>query len=330
MKILITGASGQLGFQIQKMLGQKYDLILTDYKEMDITNKLQVHQVMKSSRPDWIIHGAAYTKVDQAEDEVDTCTKINANGTKNLAETAADFNIPIIYISTDYVFDGKFGRENGVRSKEQEFKDKIPHYASHPAPYTELDVPHPLNVYGKTKLDGEKYIQNICKKYYILRVAWLFGELPENYSGTNFIETMLRLSKERDALSVVNDQIGSPTYTKDLVKIIDKIVGSRQSAVGSESQSANRQPQTANQLPVPYGIYHFSGDGECSWYDFAKTIFHLTKTNIDLKPTTSDRYPQKAKRPAYTYMSKAKIEKVLDLSVRSWQYMVKEYLNNKK
>ena len=302
--VLVTGASGQLGFQIEKILGQKFDVILTDYKEMNITNKLQVHQAIKSSRPDWIIHGAAYTKVDQAEDEVALCTKINAGGTKNLAEVANKLDIPIIYISTDYVFDGK-----------------------KKSPYVESDTAKPLNVYGKTKLDGEKFIQKICKKYYILRVAWLFGELPKNYPGTNFIETMLRLSKERDALSVVNDQIGSPTYTKDLVEVIDKIVSGQQLAVSSESQSANSQPQTADQPSIPYGLYHFSGNGECSWYDFAREIFRLTKIEIDLKPTTSDQYPQKAKRPSYTYMSKEKIEKALKISVRPWQEMVKNYLN---
>ena len=309
--VLVTGANGQLGHKISELLSANCKLIMTDFKEMDITDSTKVLEFIETNKPDWIVHGAAYTKVDLAEDEVEICTKINVNGTKNLAEAAAKFEVPIIYISTDYVFDGK--------------KD---------SPYTESDTAKPLNVYGRTKLDGEKIIQQICKKYYILRVAWLFGELPENYAGTNFIETMLRLSKERDTLSVVNDQIGSPTYTKDLVEIIDQIIripnpGLRSQDLGHSNKTTHLRPKTKDLSPIPYGLYHFSGNGKCSWYDFAKEIFCLAKIVIDLKPTTSDQYPQKAKRPCYTYLSKEKIEKALDLSARPWQDMVKEYLENK-
>lgn len=285
-KILVTGAKGQLGKKIIDLLSGKYTLVLTDSDDMDITEESQVHKVTQSEKPDIIIHGAAYTKVDLAEEEKDRCKKINSDGTKNLALAAADLDIPIIYISTDYVFDGE-----------------------KKSPYIETDAPHPLSVYGKTKLDGERDIRNICTKFYILRVSWLFGELPEGHPGTNFIETMLRLSKERNSLSVVNDQTGSPTYTRDLVEIIDLIVSKKES--------------------IPFGLYHLSGNGECSWYDFAKEIFRLAKVSIALKPITSDQYPQRAKRPTHSYMCKKKIEKTLNISVRSWQEMVADYLSCK-
>jgi dTDP-4-dehydrorhamnose reductase len=299
-KILVTGAKGQLGKKIIDLLGNKYDLILTDSEEMDITDKSKVLNVVESEEPNFIIHGAAYTKVDLAEEEKELCFKINAEGSKNLAEVAKSFDIPIIYISTDYVFDGEKGQ-----------------------PYREEDDANPLSVYGKSKFDGEEYVRNICEKYYILRVAWLFGELPEGHTGTNFVETMLRLGRERDSLTVVNDQIGSPTYTKDLVELMDRIVSSWQLVAGSKN---NREQQTANRKSVPFGTYHFSGNGPCSWYDFAKEIFKIVCIDINLKPIASDQYPQKAKRPPYTYLSKEKIEKTMNFKVRDWQKMVKEYL----
>lgn len=284
-KILVTGAKGQLGHKISQLLTANYELILTDSEEMDITNKEKVSDVLRAENPDYIIHGAAYTKVDAAEENEGLCRKINTEGTNNIAETAKELGIVVIYISTDYVFDGKKN-----------------------SPYSELDTPYPLSVYGQTKLEGENIIKEICDKYYILRVAWLFGELPENHPGTNFIETILRLGEERDSLTVVNDQIGSPTYTKDLVETFSNII--------------EKSPE--------FGLYHFSGEDACSWYDFAKEIFRISEVKIDLKPITSDQYPQKAKRPDYSYMSKDKIKKEFGINVRSWQEMVREYLEKRK
>ena len=311
-KVLVTGAKGQLGHKIRQMfevgtsdlgLGTWVDsqnpkpesqnlnphLILTDADTMDITDKLQVHKVIKSERPDFIIHGAAYTAVDKAEDNVDLCRQVNALGTKNIAETAKEFNIPLIYISTDYVFDGK-----------------------KKSPYLETDEAHPLSIYGQTKFEGENFIRETCDKYYIIRSAWIFGELPEGHTGTNFVETMLRLAQEKDSLNIVNDQIGSPTYTGDLVEIIKKLC------------TENCVLRT-----VSYGTYHFSGTGECSWYNFAQEIFKQENITIKLNPITSDQYPQKAKRPNYSYMDKSKIETVLDIKVRPWQKMLAEYLGNR-
>jgi dTDP-4-dehydrorhamnose reductase len=281
MKILITGAKGQLGNKLIEILGKDHQLILTDSDNMDITDINIVKKVISKEKPDYIIHGAAYTKVDKAEEEIDLCRKINSTGTKNIATVAKEFDIKLIYISTDFVFDGL-----------------------KKSPYTESDKPNPLSIYGLTKYEGEEFIREICNKYYIIRVAWLFGELPIGGAGTNFVEIMIKLAKERSSLNVINDQIGSPTYTGDLVEIISKTI------TGSPE----------------FGTYHFSGTGACSWYDFAKEIFAQTKINIDLKPIPSAEYPQKAKRPPYSYLDKTKIEKALNINVRPWQEMLREYL----
>ncbi|HOZ03641.1 MAG TPA: sugar nucleotide-binding protein, partial [Candidatus Woesebacteria bacterium] len=173
--------------------------------------------------------------------------------------------------------------------------------------------------YGQTKHEGELNIAKYCTKHYILRIAWLFGELPEGHPGTNFVETMLKLAKERDDLTIVNDQIGSPTYTGDLVAVIGQIISSQ-----PKLPATNYSLQTA-----PYGLYHFSGNDACSWYDFAVEIFKQTNTKISVRPITSAEYPQKAKRPSYSYLDKSKIESALNFKVRPWQEMLRDYLNNR-
>lgn len=310
MKILVTGAKGQLGKKIIELLSKEHQLILTDSDDMDITNPEVVNQTFEKERPDFVIHGAAYTQVDKAEENIELCRKINAEGTKNIAIAAKKFDSTLIYISTDFVFDGEKN-----------------------TPYTEDDTAHSLSVYGLTKFEGEEFIREICDKYYICRIAWLFGELPEGHPGTNFVEAMLRLASERDALSVVADQIGSPTYTGDLVEIIKKIISTQDSGHRTQdivSVANNLEPKTQDLKPIPFGTYHFSGTGACSWYDFAKEIFDQTKTKIDLKAITSAEYPQKAKRPSYSYMDKTKIETALSIKVRPWQEMLTEYLSKRK
>jgi dTDP-4-dehydrorhamnose reductase len=316
-KILVTGAKGPLGKKIIEMLGNDYKLVLTDSEEMDITDKDKVFEVIGQENPDFIIHGAAYTRVDDAEEKVDLCRKINAEGSKNVAMAAKENNTTLLYISTDFVFDGINSQESGAGSLEKDANART-------IPYTEFDTPHPLSVYAQTKLEGENFIREICSKYYIFRTAWLFGELPEGHPGTNFVEAMLKLAAERDSLNVVADQIGSPTYTGDLVKVIHQIVSSQESV--ASSNNGNYQLPTTNYQPVPYGTYHFSGTGACSWYDFAKEIFKQTNTKIDLKPISSNEYPQKAKRPSYSYLDKSKIEKALGVKVRPWQEMLSDYL----
>lgn len=285
MKILVTGANGQLGYKIKELLSQKYELVLTDASEMDITNKERVDEVISKEKPDFIIHAAAYTQVDKAEENIELCENINILGTKNIAEAAKEYNSTLIYISTDFVFDGLKG-----------------------SAYSEEDKANPLSVYGRTKFQGEKIVGEICNKYYIIRIAWLFGELPEGYPGSNFVETMLRLAKEKEYLTIVNDQIGSPTYTKDLVEAFDKMIGDKS---------------------VSYGTYHFSGVGACSWYDFASEIMNQSEIKIEVKPVTSREFVQKATRPSYSYLDKTKIEKALDIKVRTWQEMLGEYIQNR-
>lgn len=281
MKILVTGAKGQLGKKIIDILGLEHQLILTDSDNMDITDIDIVRKFIEKEKPDYIIHTAAYTQVDIAEKNVELCRKINSFGTKNVATVSKDYDIKLIYISTDFVFDGKKN-----------------------IPYSEEDKSQPISIYGLTKYEGEEFVRKICNKYYIIRSAWLFGELGKESLGTNFVEIMLKKAKEKLSLVVVNDQIGSPTYTGDLVETISKII---------------------NKIPE-FGIYHFSGTGACSWYDFAKEIFIQTKIIVNLQPITSDKYPQKAKRPMYSYLNTSKIENALSIKVRPWQEMLAEYL----
>jgi len=305
MKILVTGAKGQLGNKIIQLLRKEHELVLTDYDNMDITDLEAVRRVIKAEAPEYIIHAAAYTKVDKAEEEIDLCRKINSLGTRNVATVAKETDVGLIYISTDFVFDGLSGGPSG---------------GSRNIPYSENDATKPSSVYGLTKYEGEEFVREICDKYYIIRVAWLFGELPVSglstvYKGTNFVEVMLRLAKERSqekdsskaSLKVVNDQIGSPTYTGDLVETLVKMI--------------DKEPA--------FGTYHFSGAGECSWYDFAKEIFRQANAKVDLRPIKSAEYPQKAKRPPYSYLDKSKIEAALGIKVRLWQEMVGEYLAKK-
>jgi dTDP-4-dehydrorhamnose reductase len=284
MKILITGASGQLGKKLIEVLSPKYELILTNSATMDIVKLDMVKAVVSENKPDYIINAAAYTKVDKAEEEIALCREINSFGTKNIATVAREFGIKLICISTDFVFSG----------------DKK-------TPYQETDAANPLSVYGLTKFEGENFVREICPEHYIIRTSWLFGELPAGHEGGNFVETMLKLAGLKEEIKVVNDQIGSPTYTGDLALAIDRII--------------IKNPE--------YGIYHFSGSGECSWYDFACEIFAQTNTTTKLIPIKSDEYPRAARRPAYSYLDKTKIENALGIKVSPWQEMLAEYLSKR-
>ncbi len=268
MKILVTGAKGMLGQDLCPILEDSgFDVIETDIDSMDITDIKSVENTIKQNNPDCIIHCAAYTNVDKAEEEQEIAFKINAKGTKNIAEISKKLNITVIYISTDYVFDGK---------KEGN--------------YIPSDKPNPINIYGKSKLDGEKEIEK-CEKYYVIRTSWLYG-----HHGKNFVETMLSL-KDKEEIKVVDDQRGCPTWTVELSNAINNII--------------------ENELP--YGIYHICGSGNTTWYDFAKKIFELSNLKVNLKPCSSNEYKTKAKRPANSTMENNK-------SCRSWESALKEYL----
>ena len=274
--ILVTGSTGQLGSDVVKeLLKRGYSTLSPNRSEFNLCSEDSIRNYILNSNCEAIVHCAAYTQVDKAEDEKDLCIKINATATKHIAKCAKILDIPMIYISTDYVFDG---------TKDGE--------------YTENDETNPINIYGESKLAGEKYVQEILDKYYIVRTSWVF-----NINGKNFIETMLRLSKANNQLSIVNDQIGSPTYTKDLSRLlVDMLETSK------------------------YGLYHATNEGYCSWYEFADTIFKLANINIDIKAINSNEYASRAKRPLNSKLSKDKLIEYGFKPLPHWEDALKDYL----
>lgn len=277
MKILITGAKGQLGLTLKDVLSQ-HDLLLTDRKELDITDSLAVDQYLKKTNPKIIINTAAYTAVDKAEEEEKLAYKINALGPKNLAKSAKQNGVVFYHISTDFVFDGK---------------NKIP--------YTEDDEPKPISVYGQTKYQGEEAVEQIGGQYYIFRTAWLYSPY-----GKNFVKTIVKLGQEKDELNIVADQIGSPTYTYDLAKVIKQFVN--------------------KEFRQPYGLYHYAGDGFCSWYRFADQIVKLSGGKAKILKTTTYKYGSKAARPAYSVLDCSKI-KSFGIKTIPWQESLKKCIN---
>lgn len=274
--ILVTGSTGQLGSDVVKeLLKRGYSTLSPNRSEFNLCSEDNIRNYILNSNCESIVHCAAYTQVDKAEDEKDLCIKINATATKHIAKCAKILDIPMIYISTDYVFDGtKDGK------------------------YTENDETNPINIYGESKLAGEKYVQEILDKYYIVRTSWVF-----NINGKNFIETMLRLSKANNQLSIVNDQIGSPTYTKDLSRLLVDMIETNK-----------------------YGLYHATNEGYCSWYEFADTIFKLANINIDIKAINSNEYASRAKRPLNSKLSKDKLIEYGFKPLPHWEDALKDYL----
>lgn len=281
MVVLVTGANGQLGQAIQSISGNypEIDFVFCDSSSLDITNLDTVNQVFEKVKPNYCINAAAYTAVDKAESEQDKAISINVIGSKNLAETCRENNTILLHISTDFVFDGNKS-----------------------TPYFEEDIPNPTGVYGQTKLDGEKAIQETFDKYYIIRTSWVYSKF-----ANNFMKTMIRLGSERDSLSVVNDQIGTPTNAVDLAEVLVKIICHTERSRSVSSTISN------------FGIYNFSNEGHCSWYDFAKKIFEVNNITIDLSPIPTTSYPTPAKRPAYSVLDKSKIKKVFDLQINNWE-----------
>lgn len=295
MVVLITGANGQLGNAIQSVV-DKYssiDFVFCSSTELDITNKKNCQTIFKKYNPDYCINTAAYTAVDKAESEPEKAFDINTNGSQNLAEVCKEYDTILLHVSTDFVFDAYFS--NGIAYYDRELRLPLKSKFG----LQETDVPFPSGVYGLTKLQGEQAIQNIWDKYYIIRTSWVYSEF-----GNNFMKTMLRLASERDTLSVVDDQIGTPTYAVDLAEILIKICVT---SYGFEKVVAN------------FGIYNFSNEGSCSWYEFAKEIFNQKGINIKLKPISTSAYPTPAKRPAYSVLDKTKIKAVFNLSIQDWK-----------
>lgn len=277
MRVLVTGAKGQLGCDLMAELAKRgLEGIGVDVEEMDITDAQICRKVIKEAQVDAVIHCAAYTAVDAAEDHVELCRRINGEGTRNVALACKEAGVKMMYISTDYVFDGQ-----GTR------------------PWEPDDDRAPLNVYGQTKYEGELAVEELLEKYFIVRIAWVFG-----VAGKNFIKTMLRLGRERGAVSVVDDQVGSPTYTYDLARLLVDMI------------------QTDR-----YGRYHATNEGLCSWYEFAVEIFRQAgMTEVAVTPVSSDQFPAKAVRPSNSRMSKEKLSENGFERLPSWQDALGRFL----
>lgn len=258
MRVLVTGVKGQLGYDVVKELeSRSVSAVGVDVEEMDITDAAAVRSVITAADVDAVIHCAAYTDVEGAEDKEAICRKVNVEGTRNIAEVCRTLDIKMMYISTDYVFNGQ--------------GDK---------PWDPEDKREPLSVYGKTKYEGELAVQELLEKYFIVRTSWVFG-----VNGKNFVKTMLNLGKTRGAVSVVNDQFSSPTYTYDLAVLLADMI-----------------------MTEKYGVYHASNEGYCSWYDFAVEIFQAAAMDVAVTPVDSSAFPVKVERPKNSRLDKSKLQ----------------------
>ncbi len=278
MKILVTGAKGMLASDLIPILGEGHEVIAPAEEDLDITKRDVVHQVLKKASPSVIVNCAAYTQVDKAEEERGKAFLVNGIGVQNLALVCSDMNIALCHISTDYVFDGE-----------------------KKSPYTPFDNTNPINVYGESKLAGEKYIQWIMSRFCIVRTSWLYGK-----AGNNFVSTILRISKDRKELRVVKDQRGSPTSTLSLSRSVRELI-----RLGA------------------YGIHHFTDEtgGGISWYDFAKEIVKLSGIAAKVVPVTSDEFPRPAKRPANSVLDISLFAPVTGRKATDWKEALKEYLS---
>ena len=277
MKVLVTGVKGQLGYDVVRELQKRgHEAVGVDIDEMDITDAAAVEQVMMKTQPEAVIHCSAYTAVGRAEDDTEICRRVNVDGTENIAKICKKLDCKMLYLSTDYIFSG-----DGER------------------PWEPDDKASPLNAYGQSKYDGELALKKYVDKYFIVRISWVFG-----INGNNFIKTMLRLGRENGAVKVVDDQIGSPTYTYDLARLLVDMIESDR-----------------------YGAYHATNEGICSWYEFAKEIFRAAGMNdVSVTPVKSGEFPVKAKRPKNSRMSKEKLVANGFSLLPAWQDAVARYI----
>ncbi|MCC2326259.1 MULTISPECIES: dTDP-4-dehydrorhamnose reductase [Bacillus cereus group] len=276
MKILVTGYNGQLGYDVVKR-GEKQGLEMQGIgiEDLDITNEAAVYEFVDKVKPDAIIHCAAYTAVDKSEDDKELCWNVNVEGTKYLATAAKKLNAKFVYISTDYVFDGE-----GTHA------------------FVETDAPNPVGYYGLTKYEGEKIVRSLIDNNFIVRISWVFG-----INGNNFIKTMLRLGETRNELNVVGDQIGSPTYTYDLARLLVDMV-----------------------VTEKYGTYHATNEGFCSWAEFAQEIFEIAGQDVKVNSITTEEYPTRAVRPKNSRMSKQKLIDNGFEPLQDWKKATKHYI----
>ncbi len=272
---MIIGSEGMLGHDLVDVLSAEHEISTTTIDTLDITDIDKTIKTVKKNNPDVLVHAAAFTDVDGSESNPDLAYKVNAIGTRNVAVACKEADCTMVYICTDYVFDG-----TGTK------------------PYREYDQTKPLGVYGKTKHVGEVYVRDILDKFYVVRTAWLYG-----YHGPNFVSTMLSLAENNPVINVVNDQIGSPTYTVDLANAIARII---------------KRPA--------YGIYHFTNNEQCSWYDFAKEIFKQAGIEVEVKPVTTEEFPRPAPRPKYSVLEHYSWKMEGYPEIRSYKEALSDYL----
>jgi len=282
VKVAVIGANGQLGTDLCRALSS-FDIIPLTDADVEIADMASVREAMLRNKPEIIINTAAYVRVDDCEDEKDKAFLVNALGARNVAVVAQELGAKLVHISTDYIFGG----EAEPRT----------------TPYTEFDTPVPLSVYGKSKLAGEDFVRHLCLRHFIVRPSGLFGVAGSLGKGGNFIETMLKLAKERDELKVVNDQVFSPTYTADLARKIAQLMTTDY-----------------------YGIFHITSKGACSWYEFTREIFKLAGITTLVVPITSAQYPQKARRPSYSVLDNSHLRLLGMDDMRPWQEALRDYL----
>ena len=284
MKILLIGADGQLGTDIQKVIDRS-ELIPLTIADIDVTDKNSVSSVINKHKPDVVINTSAYHKVDDCEDHDKEAFAVNALGVKNLCVACKEADSALVHISTDYVFDGNKGK-----------------------PYTEADIPNPGTVYGISKLAGEEYVRSMLKKYFLIRTCGLYGVAGcLGKGGGNFIESMLKLAKQKPVIRVVGDQVVSPTYTLDLARKINQLIRTEH-----------------------YGLYHIANKGSCSWCEFAKKIFELTGTKVKVESATTDEFKAKARRPAFSVLDNGNLRKLGLDDLRTWDKALEAYLEEKK
>ena len=298
MVVLVTGANGQLGEALQFISGNypEMNFVFCDSAALDITNLENCETVFQEHQPNFCINAAAYTAVDKAESEPQIAFDVNANGPENLAITCKKHNTVLLHVSTDFVFDAYFSDGIAYYDREQRLPLKSD------LGLQETDVPFPNGLYGLTKLQGEQAIEAVWEKHFIIRTSWVYSQF-----GNNFLKTMLRLASERTSLSVVSDQIGTPTYAVDLAEVLLKIITSE---------------------TTTFGIYNFSNEGQCSWYEFAQEIFLQQEIAIDLQAIPTKSYPTPAKRPAYSVLDKSKIKATFGVNIKDWKTSLKDCLKH--
>lgn len=282
MRVVIIGGNGQLGTDLVKVFSD-FDLTPLSHRDLEICDFPRTRTRLSEHRPDVVINTAAYNRVDDCESEVERAFQVNASAVRNLAEICADLDCVLMHLSTDYVFAG----------------DKR-------TPYTEDDVPNPLSVYGRSKLAGESFVRSLCSKHFVVRTSGLFGLEGSRQKGGNFVDTMIRLAIDGRPIRVVNDQILTPTYTKDLARKIKQLL-----------------------LSESYGLYHITNGGECSWYQFAEKIFELLALKPDFRSARTAAYKQKARRPPYSVLAHSRLQRLGLDDMSSWSEALEDYLKEK-